>query len=76
MIMTNFQFERMISMFARCLDLGNWKKVKDYKRVIVLAINNFLNAMEIDNVRAYAVEKEPYIMFETAPIYKGSKFDI
>ena len=64
MIMTNFQFERLVIMLARCIELDNkFNELKDDGN-IVLSINNFLNAMEIDNARVIAIKEYPYIRFE------------
>lgn len=64
MIMTNFQFERLIMMLARCIELDNKSNELKDDENIVLSINNFLNAMEIDNARAIAIKEYPYIRFE------------
>ena len=62
--MTNFQFERLVIMLARCIELDNkFNELKDDGN-IVLSINNFLNAMEIDNARVIAIKEYPYIRFE------------
>lgn len=64
MLMTNFQFERLVVMLARCIELDNkHNELKDDENV-VLSINNFLNAMEIDNARVIAIKEYPYIRFE------------
>ena len=64
MLMTNFQFERLVVMLARCIALDNkLNELKDDENV-VLSINNFLNAMEIDNARVIAIKEYPYIRFE------------
>lgn len=64
MIMTNFQFERLVMMLARCIELDNKSNELEDDGNIVLSINNFLNAMEIDNARVIAIKEYPYIRFE------------
>lgn len=65
MIMTNFQFERLIMMLERCIALDNKSSVfKKHNGSVELVVNNFLNAMEIDNARAIAIKEYPYIKFE------------
>lgn len=64
MLMTNFQFERLVVMLARCIELDNKSNELKDDGNIVLSINNFLNAMEIDNARAIAIKEYPYIRFE------------
>lgn len=64
MIMTNFQFERLVIMLARCIELDNKSNELKDDGNIVLSINNFLNAMEIDNARVIAIKEYPYIRFE------------
>lgn len=64
MLMTNFQFERLIVMLARCIELDNKSNELKDDGNIVLSINNFLNAMEIDNARVIAIKEYPYIRFE------------
>ena len=62
--MTNFQFERLVVMLARCIALDNKSNELKDNENIVLSINNFLNAMEIDNARVIAIKEYPYIRFE------------
>lgn len=65
MVMTNFQFEKLVMMLARCIELDNKSSVfKKHNGTIELVVNNFLNAMEIDNARAIAIKEYPYIRFE------------
>lgn len=64
MLMTNFQFERLVVMLARCIELDNKSNELKDDGNIVLSINNFLNAMEIDNARVIAIKEYPYIRFE------------
>ncbi len=64
MLMTNFQFERLVIMLARCIALDNKSNELKDDGNIVLSINNFLNAMEIDNARVIAIKEYPYIRFE------------
>lgn len=64
MLMTNFQFERLVIMLARCIALDNKSNELKDDENIVLAVNNFLNAMEIDNARVIAIKEYPYIRFE------------
>lgn len=64
MLMTNFQFERLVMMLARCIELDNKSNELKDDGNIVLSINNFLNAMEIDNARVIAIKEYPYIRFE------------
>lgn len=64
MLMTNFQFERLVVMLARCIELDNKSNELKDDGNIVLSINNFLNTMKIDNARAIAIKEYPYIRFE------------
>lgn len=41
MIMTNFQFERLVMMLARCIELDNKSNELKDDGNIVLSINNF-----------------------------------
>lgn len=68
--MTDFQFERMNTAFWQCICSSNKSSdIAKTKGSIVLSINNFLNAMEIDNVRAVEKEGYPYIEIVREPTH-------